>query len=191
MRRAIAGFAMSAAIGSPCLVAASPIATPAVAAVASAPPTGGDCGGARLTKPNGSRWVCSFDEEFSGASLDRRQWTPQLTSNSNFTTGVPPYRACYVDSPKTISVSHGYLHLSVVKTARFTCQDPDPLADFSTRYAAGEVTTYYGFAQTYGRFEVRAKLPQTAAKGLQETLWLWPKNDTKYGSFPGSGEIDF
>jgi beta-glucanase (GH16 family) len=33
-------------------------------------------------------------------------------------------------------------------------------------------------------------LPQTTLAGLQETLWLWPVNDTFYGSWPGSGEID-
>jgi beta-glucanase (GH16 family) len=27
--------------------------------------------------------------------------------------------------------------------------------------------------------------------GLQETLWLWPVNSTKYGFWPQSGEIDF
>jgi beta-glucanase (GH16 family) len=154
------------------------------------------CGGERPTKADGSRWICTFDDEFNGTALDRSQWAPQLTSNSNFTTGVPPYRACYVDSPRDISVSNGYLHLTARRTAKaFTCPAPARLGlhlyDFSTRYSAGEVTTYYGFHQTYGRFAVRAKLPQTAARGLQETLWLWPKNDTKYGGFPGSGEIDF
>jgi len=53
------------------------------------------------------------------------------------------------------------------------------------------VSTYTNFSQTYGRFEVRALLPQTTAAGLQETLWLWPLNDVKYGAWPGSGEIDF
>ena len=47
------------------------------------------------------------------------------------------------------------------------------------------------FSQTYGRFEVRAQVPAPAIKGLQETFWLWPDNDTRYGSWPGSGEIDF
>jgi beta-glucanase (GH16 family) len=47
------------------------------------------------------------------------------------------------------------------------------------------------FTQAYGRFEVRALLPQTTATGLQETLWLWPADDTLYGSWPGSGEVDF
>jgi beta-glucanase (GH16 family) len=53
------------------------------------------------------------------------------------------------------------------------------------------VSSYQLFTQTYGLFEVRAKLPATAVKGLQETLWLWPANDVKFGAWPASGEIDF
>jgi beta-glucanase (GH16 family) len=175
-------------------LAAGPVASHAV--VAAVPPTGGDCGGAKLHKPDGSRWICTFDDEFTGTKLDRVQWTPQLTANSDFTSGTSPHRACYVDNPKTISVSHGYLHLSVIRTAKpFTCTAPGLFGlgvdNFATTYQAGEITTYYGFAQTYGRFEVRAKMPSVKVPGLQETLWLWPKNDTKYGGFPGSGEIDF
>jgi beta-glucanase (GH16 family) len=92
-------------------------------------------------------------------------------------------------------VSHGYLHLSVVRTKRFQCTGPTRLGlhifDFSTQYQAGEVTTYYGFHQTYGRFEVRARMPKAKVRGLQETLWLWPTDATRYGGFPASGEIDF
>jgi hypothetical protein len=154
------------------------------------------CGGEVLNKPGGKPWVCSFDDEFGGRTLNRSQWAPQLTANSDFTTGVPPYRACYVDNPRTVSVSGGYLHLSVVRTtAPFSCKAPALFGvgvdNFSTSYEAGEVTTYYGFHQTYGRFAVRAKMPASTVRGLQETLWLWPQNDTKYGGFPGSGEIDF
>lgn len=154
------------------------------------------CGGEVPTKPDGKPWVCSFDDEFNGTALDRTQWAPQLTSNSDFTSGTPPYRTCYVDNPNTVSVSGGDLRLSVIKTAKpFTCAAPAlfglAIHNFSTQYQAGEVTTYYGFHQTYGRFDVRAKLPPVKVRGLQETLWLWPQNDTKYGGFPGSGEIDF
>jgi beta-glucanase (GH16 family) len=52
------------------------------------------------------------------------------------------------------------------------------------------VTTRDLFTQTYGAFEVSAKLPQTTAKGLQETFWLYPETLT-YGKWPASGEIDF
>jgi beta-glucanase (GH16 family) len=47
------------------------------------------------------------------------------------------------------------------------------------------VTTKNLFAQTYGRFEVRARFPQTP--GLQSALWLYSQ-ELAYGN--RSGEID-
>ncbi|WP_163710919.1 glycoside hydrolase family 16 protein [Mangrovibacterium lignilyticum] len=39
----------------------------------------------------------------------------------------------------------------------------------------------------YGKFEIRAKLPE--GRGLWPALWMLPSN-WEYGSWPGSGEID-
>jgi beta-glucanase (GH16 family) len=153
------------------------------------PSAGPACGGLTHYKVNGTPWVCTFDDEFSGSTLDTSAWTPQLTSTSDFTTGPAAAQVCYVDSAKNIAVADGYLRLTVRKEpAPFTCGGSKP---FVTQYTSGEVTTYYGFNQQYGKFAVRAKLPQSSAKGLQETLWLWPMDATKYGPWPSSGEIDF
>jgi beta-glucanase (GH16 family) len=43
------------------------------------------------------------------------------------------------------------------------------------------------FAQTYGRFEFRAKLP--TGKGVWPALWMLPAEE-KYGGWASSGEID-
>jgi beta-glucanase (GH16 family) len=151
------------------------------------------CGGERPTpKPTGGAWTCTFDDEFSSATGDATAlktawWVPQVTATSAFATGPAGSEACYVNSTKNISVSGGALHLTARKEAQpFSCAGL-----FTTQYTAGMVSTYTSFNQTYGRFEVRALLPQTTAAGLQETLWLWPLNDVKYGAWPGSGEIDF
>jgi beta-glucanase (GH16 family) len=152
------------------------------------------CGGEALpTKPNGGAWTCTFDDEFAAATGDATAlktawWVPQVTATSAFTTGPAGSEACYVNSTKNISVSGGSVHLTARREAQpFSCAGL-----FTTQYTAGMVSTYTNFNQTYGRFEVRALLPQTAAAGLQETLWLWPLNDVKYGpTWPESGEIDF
>ncbi len=101
-------------------------------------------------------------------------------------TGPVGYLACYVNSPNSISVSGGALDLTARREAA-----PFKCAGLTTQYTSGMVSTYTSFNQTYGRFEVRARLPQTTVAGLQETLWLWPINDTLYGAWPGSGEVDF
>jgi beta-glucanase (GH16 family) len=144
-------------------------------------------------KPGGGRWQCSFDDEFDSHSGDAQAlntawWTPQTTSTSGYNTGTAgDALACYVDTPETIAVSGGALRLRVEKLA-----EPVQCGTFSTQYVAGMVTTVNGFSQTYGRFEVRARIPRTSVPGLQETLWLWPKNSARYGSaWPDSGEVDF
>lgn len=142
-------------------------------------------------KPGGGSWTCTFDDEFDSATgdataLNTSWWTPQLTANSGFTSGPSGDQVCYVNSPNNISVSGEALHLTVRKeSAPLNCG-----GIMTTQYTGGMVSSAYGFSQTYGRFEVRALLPETTAAGLQETLWLWPENDTLYGSWPASGEVD-
>lgn len=145
------------------------------------------CGGEMpAAKADGSAWVCTYNDEFNLPVLDRTQWTPQRTIGSGFTTGAGASRACYVDSPNNVSVNGGLLKLTVRREATsVNC------GTFTTRYTAGSVSTYTGFRQMNGRFEVRAMLPNVTVPGLQETLWLWPDKPTKYGAWPASGEIDF
>ncbi|HWB66505.1 MAG TPA: glycoside hydrolase family 16 protein [Mycobacteriales bacterium] len=165
----------------------------AAAAELASPPL---CGGELVLKPDGTPWVCSFDDEFDATTgdptqLDRSKWVVQTTAASNFWTGPYPNFACYVDDPNNVSVSDGYLNLTArQESAPFDCHGLGGTT-LPTSYTAGEVTTNGTFSQTYGRFEVRAKLPSATVKGLQETLWLWPVDDTKYGAWPDSGEIDF
>lgn len=152
-----------------------------LAAPAAADPT---CGGE--TPPDG-QWVCTFDDEFDvPGPPDPMAWAPQLSASSTFSSGPAGARACYVDDPRNIAVSGGVLNLTVRR---------EPLAfrcgrRYTTRYTAGMVSTYHHFDQTYGRFEVRARVPQASVPGLQETLWLYPTTLT-YGPWPASGEIDF
>src|SRR5258708_1406230 len=70
----------------------------------------------------GGSWTCTFDDEFSGTSLDTTKWLPQETWNSGYTSGLT---ACFVNSPDNISVSSGLLHLTALQTpSPFTCNDP-------------------------------------------------------------------
>jgi beta-glucanase (GH16 family) len=154
-----------------------------------------DCSGQTPPpKASGAAWTCMLDDEFDGTTLGPA-WVPTQTSLTGVATGAGSYRACYVNSTNNISVSKGTLRLTVrkEKTAQ-SCKASN--GTFSTRYTAGSVSTFGKFWQTYGRFSVRAKVPNSNVKGLQETLWLWPNNTAKYASSgPGwcepTGEIDF
>ncbi|MCU1658207.1 MAG: hypothetical protein JWO57_2863 [Pseudonocardiales bacterium] len=143
------------------------------------------CGATIIAKPTGGTWQCTFDDEFSGTTLNRSKWTVQRTADSGFHSGPE----CMVDSTKNVSVSGGYLNLTVRReTAPFTCTDP--YGNYTTQYTSASVSTWGAFSQAYGRFAVRAKFPAATVAGLQSSLWLWPQDQNKYGAWPKSGEID-
>jgi beta-glucanase (GH16 family) len=142
--------------------------------------------GSKVPKATGGYWSCTFADSFTGGALDTRRWTPVETATSGFTNGPE----CYVNSPQTISQNRGVLSLTVTATPYpFTCSSPR--GSYTSQHLAGYVSTYNTFAQTYGRFEFRARFPSTKVAGVHSALWLWPVNASKYGStWPSSGEID-
>ena len=164
--------------------ASGPVSRPAPPNLRNGPPVG--CGGELVPRATGGYWNCTFDDEFSGTSLDRSLWNVQTTAASGFHSGPE----CFVDDPNNLAVAGGVLSLTVRKEAApFTCASPT--GSYTTQYTSGTVNTFGRFAQAYGRFEVRAALPAATVKGLQTSFWLWPQNMTKYGpTWPESGEID-
>jgi beta-glucanase (GH16 family) len=140
----------------------------------------------KIAKKAVDYWQCTFSDDFDGTTLDSTKWVPQRTDTSGYTSGKT---ACFVDSPNNISVSNGTLQLTARKEAApFTCNDPS--GDFQSQYTSGMVSTYGRFSQAYGRFEVRARISSARVAGLQTSFWLWPDDPNKYGTWPGSGEID-
>ncbi|MFL6158913.1 MAG: family 16 glycosylhydrolase [Marmoricola sp.] len=150
------------------------------------PPAGPTCGGDAPARADGTTWTCTFDDEFDGPTLDRRYWAVQTTRKSGFTTGTSAMYACAADTPDTVAVDQGNLNLSLVELPAVSrCR-----ANKSSKYAFGQVMHFQTFSQTYGKYEVRAKIPDLDVPGSQQSFWLWPKKNT-YGAWPASGEIDF
>ena len=180
MRRIGTRFVLAGA-----LVAGVLIPAVALSASTTTTSTAANCGGQTLYKSNGQKWVCTFDEEFSGASLDRNKWMIQTTNQFGFKSG----NECMVNSPYTVSVYGGKLNLTVRKASGpFVCTSPK--GSFVTNYAGGSVYTK-AFAQRYGRFEVRAKFAQSnGISGVQGALWLFPNSRNAAGTLTGPTEID-
>jgi len=160
-------------------------ATFAIDIVAAEAPADAVCGDAPL-KANGEPWVCTYADEFEGTALDRRFWKPQDTETSGFTTGTRSRYACAEDSPETVAVTGGYLELSLIQLPEVRRCGRNKTSQF----AFGQVMHFQTFSQTYGKYEVRAKVPDVTVPGVQQSFWLWPKKN-KYGGWPASGEIDF
>lgn len=144
-----------------------------------------DACGEAIFRADGSRWNCSFHDDFNGASLDRTKWLPQ----TNFATGEGNYVSCHIDDPAVVSVSNGSLKLGLKNMG----QNVACPAGITSTYASGQVSTFYRFSQQYGRFEARMKNTATTTAGLQEAFWLWPdvrEANANTHLWPISGEID-
>lgn len=156
------------------------------AAVTAGSATSEPCGGVAPIRPSGGSWTCAWADEFDGQALDRTKWNVMESSLWGWHSGDE----CYVDHPDNVSVSNGRLKLSVQKMPKvFTCYVRDTQKGWQTQHTGGMVTSYGHFAQTYGRFEIRAKFPPITIRGVQSALWLFPV-EQYYGRWPLSGEID-
>lgn len=143
------------------------------------------CGGVLSRTGENHVWRCVLSDEFDGSKLDLTRWTVLTTAATGFSSGIPPGYACYVYDPRTVSVAGGYLQLSVVKIDHeIQCGGP---AAQPTEYLGGAVSTKYRVAQTYGRYEIRARFPTDGKTGLQSSLILTPDRP-EYGD--RSGEMD-
>lgn len=144
-----------------------------------------DACGARIAKPDGTLWECSFADEFDGDALDTTKWMAQDTGVTGVTNGTT---GCFVDRPWSVAVGNGKLRLSATQTVNhFLCKRR--FGDFTTDLTAAAVSSKGHFTQTYGRFEFRAKLPAVTVAGAHATMWLYPDQLT-YGAWPRSGEVD-
>lgn len=98
-------------------------------------------------KPHDGNWVLTFADEFDGAELDLAKWSPH-----------EPGGQARDAHPEAITIGGGQLHLTARRTG--------------TGYIPGIVTTFGTFAQRYGRFEIRCRVP--AGRGLRAIVSLRP-----------------
>jgi beta-glucanase (GH16 family) len=145
--------------------------------------------GHRITRSDGRVWRCTFADNFDGAVLDTGKWLVLASS----WTGLGGPDDCYFDDRRNISVSDGILRLTTRRLAQpRACAQAE---GGQASYTGAMINTLHRFSQEQGRFEFRARFPRTKRDrkvhpGIQGSLWMWPINDTKYGSWPSSGEID-
>ena len=101
-------------------------------------------------------WKLVWSDEFNGNKPDSSKWNVLFRETSKH--GELQY---YV--PDEVYVDNGMLHLRS-RMRKYG----------SKEYTSGRVDTRGKFAPTYGRFEIRARLP--AGRGMWPAHWLYPQN---------------
>lgn len=124
-----------------------------------------------LTYPG---YTLVWQDEFSGTTLNEQTWNYEIGNGSGgWGNNELEY---YTKSPKNVFVSNGNLIIEARKEA---------IGGFN--YSSARLTTQNKKSFTYGRVDIRAKLPK--GKGVWPALWMLGNNITSAG-WPACGEID-
>lgn len=121
-------------------------------------------------------WQLVWQDEFEGSSLNFQQWEIEV----NAFGGGNHELQIYTDRAENVRVENGHL---VIEARR----DNHGISGTTREFSSGRIRSKRRGDWTYGRFEIRAKLP--AGQGLWPAIWMLP-TDEQYGGWANSGEID-
>lgn len=135
-------------------------------------------------------WVLVWQDEFDGAAIDPSRWDLE----SNCWGGGNAEQQCYTDRsddhPRANAfLADGMLHI-VARKERFTgAASPSGRGRMMATlpYTSARLRTKGRQEWTFGRFEIRARLPR--GQGSWPAIWMLP-TDSPYGGWAASGEID-
>lgn len=121
-------------------------------------------------------WKLVWSDEFNGEFLDYSKWEIEV----NAFGGGNHELQLYTDLPKNVRVEGGHLVLEAHK-------ERADIAGTVRDYSSGRIRSKRRGDWTYGKFEMRAKLP--SGQGVWPAFWMMP-TDHVYGTWASSGEID-
>lgn len=125
--------------------------------------------------PSIDGYTLLWHDEFNGDTLDTSIWGKEVHKPG----WVNNELQSYTSSDENIFIKDGNLVIKALKTVDENGKES---------YTSGRIRTRYKKEFTYGRVEVRAKVPK--GRGLWPAAWLMPASDEKYGQWPLGGEID-
>jgi beta-glucanase (GH16 family) len=150
-----------------------------------------EAGQAPPAKPEQHGWALVWSDEFEGKTLDPAKWGFDVDCWG----GGNDERQCYTASARNATIENGSLVITARREEvrgpalpqRMRKQSPSPAADVTRQFSSARLTTRGKASWTYGRIEVRARLPQ--GQGTWPAIWMLPEEDI-YGGWAASGEID-
>jgi len=126
-----------------------------------------------------------WSDEFSTSSVDASKWDYE----ENCWGGGNSEQQCYTNRAENSFIENGILKI-VARKENFTgpnTADGSGDATSTLPYTSARLRTKGLHEWTYGRFEIRAKLP--FGQGTWPAIWMLP-TDSPYGNWASSGEID-
>ena len=125
-------------------------------------------------------WQLVWYDEFEGSELDLEKWSYQLGDGCHISQDLCGWGnnelQYYTDHEENIYNEDNMLHI-VAREERYE----------GMNYTSARIRTLNKGDWQYGRFEIRAKLPE--GQGIWPAVWMLP-TDELFGGWPKSGEID-
>jgi beta-glucanase (GH16 family) len=137
----------------------------------------------------GEGWTLAWSDEFDGESIDASKWSHE----TNCWGGGNNEQQCYTDRPENSFLRDGKLVIHAQEESFTGPAEPlewegsDPNNTATLPYTSARLRSAGKGDWTYGRFEIRAKLP--GGQGVWPAIWMLP-TEQFYGPWAGSGEID-
>jgi len=112
-----------------------------------------------------------WEDDFNGNSLDNTKWVPEIKD-----TWYNNEKQATTNARRNLSVTDGNLQITAVQENYH-----------GKEYTSARIITKGLREFTFGRIDVRAKLPKD--KGIWPAIWMLGANDSRVG-WPACGEID-
>ncbi|MBS8266188.1 glycoside hydrolase family 16 protein [Mesobacillus boroniphilus] len=120
-----------------------------------------------------AEWKLIWEENFSLPDIDESKWNFVVAGNG-FGNEESQY---YTRRKENARIENSMLVLEA-RVEEYKGLD----------YTSAKITTKGKAAWTYGRFSIRAKLPE--GQGIWPAIWMMPEDMEQYTGWPACGEID-
>ncbi len=115
-----------------------------------------------------------WQDEFDGSEIDDSKWTREVNGRGGGNNELQ----YYTDKEENAFIEDGHLVIQALKPEK---------KYIGRSYTSARLRTLAKGDWQYGRFEIRAKMPE--GQGLWPAIWMLP-SEYRYGGWPSSGEID-
>lgn len=163
----------------------SPLATPSLSAtpspIATPCPDGTPSPSATpeaTVSPSDSskEWHMVWNDEFDGKEVNMDNWSYDIPTNGRWNKEIQSY------TENNASINNGSL---IIEARKEDIKEP---SGETYNYSSGKLITKGKQSWTYGKFEIRAKMP--TGQGIWPAIWMMPEHEPFYGTWPKCGEID-
>lgn len=128
------------------------------------------------TKPSEEEWKLVWNDEFEGSEINMNNWSFDRPENGRYNGEIQSY------TKNNAYVKDGSL---IIEARKEDITEPDGK---TYNYSSGKLITQGKQKWTYGKVEVKAKMP--TGKGIWPAIWMMPEDEPFYGTWPKCGEID-